>query len=125
MPQFRVKVRNIGGTETWEEPYDKDVPDVRAWANATIEQFNAHLRHGETPREVVDVIIDGESRTHNWEKTNLVTIVRGSRLYDTCRCTKCGITGKRFGLGSPIRDLKYKAAKYATCRVVGTITVEQ
>jgi hypothetical protein len=118
MPKFKIVVRHADEEATWEEPYDKAV-DPQAWAKDTIDKFNAGLRPGEKPRVLVDVIVTGESQQldHTWEKTNLVTIAKGNQLYDTCQCTVCGITGKRFGLGSPARDPKYKAAKYAYCKV--------
>jgi len=117
MPKFKIIVSDDRG-KPWTEEYDKDVADPHKWALNTIANFNASLRSGERPRTVVDVIILGESENyeHTWEKSNLVTIVKGGRMYDTARCTRCGVTGKRYSLsGTVTLDPKFKAAKYAQC----------
>lgn len=43
------------------------------------------------------------SSVHNFDKQNLVTQKTGGRMYDTLRCKKCGITGKRYGLDEYIK----------------------
>lgn len=85
-----------------------------------IDNFNKTLRQGERTRELVGVEVLDEPTglgKHEWSKTNLVTVVRGSQMYDKMRCDNCGITGKRFGLGGVTRDSKYKAKKYEKCNV--------
>jgi len=54
---------------------------------------------------------------HKWEKVNLVTIDGKDGMYDKYRCTRCGITGKRFGLSNTIRrDKRYADSKYEFCQ---------
>ena len=117
MPKFTITVTD-SREKPWIESYDKNVPDPRKWAEETIAKFNASLRPGERPRTLVKVVITGSSDAkHSWEKTNLVTILRGTRMYDTYKCAVCGITGKRYTLGSPVeRDAKFAAKKFAVCK---------
>ena len=94
-------------------------PDLDAWAQELVTRFNAGLRPGEMPRhvvktEVADLVGDVKIE-HQWEKTNLVTIVKGQRMYDTARCAVCGITAKRYGVGGYERDPKFRSAKYEWC----------
>ena len=57
-----------------------------------------------------------EASGHDWQKSNLVTIVKGHALYDQYQCTKCGITARRLGVRwPPVRDAKYKAKVYENC----------
>lgn len=120
MPKIEIEVKKVGHKETWTEEYviDNNINHVE-WAERTIENFNATLHHGESPRELVGVQVLNETdkpNKHKWVKTNLMTIVRGSNFYDTMKCEICNITGKRHGLGSEIkRDSKYKAKKYEKC----------
>ena len=114
MPKFKIIVEN--DRHRWEEEYDKPVPDARDWAAKTIERYNNTLYHGDLPRRLIDVIITDEiSEEHQWEKTNLVTVMSRGSNYDTARCRRCGITAKRLGLGDYVRDPKYKAKKYKKC----------
>lgn len=115
MPRFILVVSNPRGQ--WEESYDKPVDDPAKWAQDTISWFNRTRRPGELPRTFVGVRIVGDSEEHVWEKTNLVTIVYRDRLYDTARCTCCGVTGRRYGLSPEVvRDRVFKAKKYAKCK---------
>lgn len=73
---------------------------------------------GEESRELMDVIIIDESakpKELDWHKTNLVTVIGRSGIYDEMKCSVCGITGKRHGLGDVTRDNKYKAKVYGDC----------
>jgi hypothetical protein len=47
----------------------------------------------------VEVKPNNKLLKHVWEKTNLVTVMKGRVSYDTYQCERCGMTGKRFGLG--------------------------
>ena len=84
-----------------------------------LNNFNATLRPGEQKRSLVfgRVLKSKEGNTkHEWDKTNLVTIIKGRFSYDTYKCSICGITGKRFGLNNyVIRDDKYNHTKYENC----------
>lgn len=118
MPKIIMKVKNVGSDTGWEEEYDCP-SEPYEWAKGLVDNFNATLRHGESMRELVGVEVLSENskpvRDHKWGKTNLITIVRGSKVYDTMECVHCGITGKRYGVGSVLRDSKYKAKKYEKC----------
>ena len=115
MPKFKIVVED-GRGDRWEEEYDKPTNDPMQWAIETVEKFNAGLRGYESPRKVIDVIVLGESEAHTFKKTNLVTIMDPRRgCYDTARCSRCGITAKRIGLGAYIIDPKYRAKKYKKC----------
>lgn len=93
--------------------------DAIAWARAVVANFNATLRPGESARTIVSVFEGStlaEPKTeHTWMKTNLTTLERNGRVFDTARCSVCGITSKRFGLGSHTRDADFKAHGFATC----------
>ncbi|MCY9738144.1 hypothetical protein M5X17_31115 [Paenibacillus alvei] len=118
MPKILMKVKKIGSDVVWNEEYDNCPAEPYVWAKAIIDNFNATLREGEALRELVDVVVLNEDTVieHEWEKTNLFTIVRGTKNYDTMQCKCCGVTGKRFGLSDVVtRDSKYKAKKYDKC----------
>lgn len=55
------------------------------------------------------------TKDHDWDKTNLVTINKNGLMYDTYKCSICGIKGKRYGIGEIRRDKRYKADKYKNC----------
>lgn len=120
MPKIQIEVKKEGSDSTWTEDYTIDHKDPTEWATDTIYQFNRTRKPGEKPRELVAVTIlnpDGTpKRDHDWEKSNLFTVIRGNQNYDTVKCTICGITGKRFGMSSTIKiDSKYRAKKYESC----------
>ncbi|WP_213505423.1 hypothetical protein [Paenibacillus faecis] len=118
MPRIEIEVKNVGSKTTWKEQYDC-TGDPDTWAINLINEFNATLQSNEQPRELVGVKVLGDAPEnvgkHEWRKENLITLVKGSMSYDKMRCEKCGITGKRFGLGGVKRDPKYKAEKYNQC----------
>ena len=35
---------------------------------------------------------------HTFTKTNLVTIIKGNRIFDEYKCSTCGMIGRRYGL---------------------------
>ena len=116
-----MKVKKINNYYVWKEEYDIDNSEnAREYAEKMVNNFNNTLRQGESARQLVDIeIIDYNSVqkfNHDWEKTNLVTLSGRSGTYDTMRCSRCGITGKRYGLGGSVtRDSKYKSKKYDYC----------
>lgn len=111
----------------WSENFDYetvfDQISAEMEANRMLKEFNETLRPGESPRLLLRTIFgegDAAPRTipHNWEKTNLITIAgkKGAGTWDTYKCTACGITAKRHGIGAVfIRDNKY--AKNVSCKV--------
>lgn len=119
--RFRIEIQTADGRRWWED-YDKPLPPEPGyaveWALDTIERFNDTLRAGEAPRRLMNVeVLEADTvKDHDWRKTNMVTIMEGSSMYDTYECSRCRITGKRFGLSDGIRrDARYKAAVYMRC----------
>ena len=124
MKKACMKCKSINNEYVWEEKYEvSDETDTEIYLKEMIQRFNNTLRPQEPAREILEMLeepleIDTLPKIqHMWEKTNLVTQSRGGRLYDTYKCAKCGITGKRFGLSDIVkRDSKYKADKYNYCQ---------
>lgn len=119
--RFNMIVRDIGDTREWTEAQDRvevrSLDQAQKWAEACLVRFNRTLRPHEKPRELVRVELLGEGAEHNWEKTNSITILDHRLVYDTYRCSACGITGRRYGLSpSIVRDDTYSAPSYADCR---------
>lgn len=118
MPKFEITVRNKNGE--FKEIYDKPTNDIVKWGRETIDFYNRILRPHELKRTFVSARLLGDSEEHDWEKSNLVTRAHAGRLFDTYKCKRCGITGKRYGLASGIqRDSVYRAKKYAICKKSG------
>jgi hypothetical protein len=118
--KFRIKVKYQGDDDNkfWWEPEERDVKDPEEWGKNIINLFNETLREGERPRTFLGTeIIDATSvKDHTWRKTNLVTIIKSGRLYDTYQCEKCKITAKRFGLSPGFtRDPDSQAKVYNRC----------
>jgi len=110
-----------GKGETWVEPYDKPElrteDSVRLWAARTNEYFNSTLHDGEKPRTLLEVTIsEAPSDVHMWTKTNLATIQDRGQMYDTAKCSVCGITARRYRL-EPVftRDKKFSAKSFDSC----------
>jgi hypothetical protein len=110
----------------WEERYSGEqegtwdtLEEAEQWFLAVLANYNSTLRPKELSREMVGIRVgankDKPRTPHNWVKTNLITKSERGRMFDTYRCTECRITGKRPGLGSVIRDPKWKAKKYEWC----------
>ena len=103
---------------SWIEEYDVDCLDAKEYGENLIEGFNDMLRPGEKLRKLLEVIVVNKESIeyHDWHKTNLVTIIKNGMCYDTQRCSRCLITGKRYGLSGAVkRDTKYKAKVYQRC----------
>lgn len=119
--QFTIRVRNDKTGSEWNEEYNK--PEVHDQASADakgrelVDYYNSTLRPHESSRTLVSVTFGAgnASQQHDWHKTNLVTVMERGRSYDTAECSRCGITGKRFGLGDVKRDPQYKAKGYGSC----------
>lgn len=115
--KFKIHVENSKGD--WWESYDKNVTDPQQWAENTIAAFNATLRPGEKPRTLLGVEVENASNDnlHDWVKrTDGMSVPFRRRLVDLMFCSKCGITGKRFGIGSSVKiDSKYRKKAYLQC----------
>ena len=113
--RFRIKVK--GKNEEWWEEYDTPTEDPEKFGRDLISRFNSTCRPGEAHREFLGAerLEDQAPREHDWEKTNLMTISDRVGVYDAMKCTRCGVTGKRFGLGRVTIDSKFKAKVYRQC----------
>ena len=116
---MKIKATITDGKDQWNEEFeDRNILDPKKYMDEMLEGFNDGCRPGELHRRLISVVVLSESGlgTHDWEKTNLVTIRGRTGTYDTARCRKCGVTGRRYGLGNaPLRDRKYLANKYKDC----------
>ena len=117
--KFKIIVGRRQEDQFWEETYEKNVEDPQVWAEQAINRFNSNLRPGETERVLLSVeVVDNHSvKNHTWNKVNLVTITgKLGTCYDALKCSKCGITAKRFGIDRVILDSKFKRIKaYQRC----------
>jgi hypothetical protein len=116
--KIRATIKDITGQ--WEEDFEiEDDQDAIGFMREILVNFNDTLREGEPPRSLVSVKVLGEDASptnHDWEKSNLVTVKKGGRCYDTYRCKRCGITGKRFGFGGAIKhDRKFRSKYHYNC----------
>jgi hypothetical protein len=111
MKSYRAHIADAR-TDWWEN-ISADAPEG---VQRAIDNFNSSLRPGESARRVLAVEAGDGPIPHKWEKSNLVTVMKGG-AHDTYRCAACGITGKRYGLSETVlRDKKFAAAKYEGCK---------
>jgi len=119
--KFKIEVKEVTGEKSWWEDFDhhevRNKEQAEQWGRETIQRFNRTLHHEEEPRHFLAAEITSEgTREHQWGKTNLVTIIKGSQVYDTMQCRLCGCTGKRHGLSEHITiDPKFHAKKWDVC----------
>jgi len=112
----------INPSHQWDEIYtEDDVTDPEARGKEMIADYNEGIpRHGGERRkfiraEIID--LNAKSTDHDWKKMSPVTVIKGNKTYDVYQCSKCGITGKRYGLNTTVkRDPKFKAPKYEKCQ---------
>jgi len=118
--KFRAKILIVNKNETYREMFEAVTDNPTKYVQSVLDNFNKTLKPGESRREIsghVRVLDFTNRKEHDWEKTNLVTIKKAGRMFDTWRCSSCGITAKRFGIGGPIViDPKYKKADYKYCK---------
>lgn len=125
--KFRIRVRDERGHEWWEDYNKSDVHDLSSAetkGRELVQYFNDTLRPYEVPRMFLLAeltansdapVLNDAHESHEWEKTNLTTVLKGGRMYDTAACKKCGITSKRFGVGGYTIDPKYNAKAFQYC----------
>lgn len=116
---MKFKIHVTDGTEDWWEEYDKETVDPDEWGRSIIEFFNSTLRPGEKPRTFLgsEVIDADNGKFHNWEKRldGMSRVFRG-HVVDIFYCTRCGITGKRYGFGpEPKHDAKFRKKVFQRC----------
>ena len=110
-----------GSGASWVEKYTTDTDNPVKWARDLVANFNATRTETEFTRKLIRLqIVRGSENVvekHDWEKSCLVTICRGGTSYDTMRCKRCGVTGKRYGLGQNgvILDSKWRHPDYRRC----------
>lgn len=114
-----MQIRMLTSEEGREFEETVTVPD--GWpteeAEKVIANYNASLRPKEKPRKLVKVLWAKvvPDTAHRWVKSNLVTINKGGRMYDTALCERCGATSKRYGFaGTYVLDKKHQ--KKIECR---------
>ena len=116
--QFKIHVKD-SRSDWWEEQNRSEVSDLeqaQSFSKFLIKEYNSSLRLHERRRTVIGVEIGGDRKLdHDWEKTNLVTIMSGYSSYDTARCRVCGCEARRFGLGGYTRIGKWRGAKWESC----------
>lgn len=132
--RFTMIVKNEGADDStaWEEHEDRAALLTREqceqWSRDTLARFNATLRSHERPRALVRVDFEDDSKSsaHDFIKQNGATIMRGNRSYDFYKCSRCGVTGKRFGLSEVVvLDKQYSANVYQDCQAARAHIVAQ
>lgn len=102
-----------------KETYEKPTRDPVQWSREIIDWFNTTLRPGERKREFVRCEVQGEVPTaeHKWAKATAMSQAnRYGSPYDKMFCERCGITGKRFGIGGVVKiDSAFKLKVYQRC----------
>ena len=61
--------------------------------------------------------------SHNWEKQNLVTIIKGGKSYDEMKCSGCGMQGKTHRLTNIILKGSYSVSGVRRCKAAGKFEV--
>lgn len=115
--KFEIELEIEGEKSHWEE-YTESVAEneVEAWARKTIDWFNGSLKPGEKPRKYIGFRVLGEDLKHDWVKSSLTTQSERGVQFDRMKCARCGITGKRMGLGRGTQmDSKYRKAAFKMC----------
>ncbi len=136
--KFVLMWKQKGGKSVFEEEYEKSRTEllrgistdgsklspkrlVDFWSRSIIKWFNETEPNPKAiPRQYVSSRLIDEApagAAHDWEKTNLVTIMSGTGFYDTYKCRVCGVTATRYGTGERFTlDKKYaKTAVYVRC----------
>lgn len=119
--KFRLLVTSDGAKASWWETYVEVTDNPLSWGKETIAYYNNTLRPGEKRRTLLAVeLIEDELApvNHAWEKQNLFTRyhIGSARAYDDMKCTRCGVRGKRFGLGENVKRVNpFRPNVYARC----------
>ena len=105
------------------ETHEQLTTDPVQWSKDLLDWFNRTLRPHERKRVFVRCEIVGEvpPAEHRWVKHSAMTKVmsggpRHGQIYDAMECERCGVTGKRYGLGPAVKlDHKFKATAFKRC----------
>lgn len=118
--RYTSELDPCGAEEILDVPGHVKQDGLQQWAEDLLFRFNDQEQsmYGSKgrPRTLVSVrAFHADSQSHDWEKTNLVTIQGRGGLYDTAKCRRCGITAKRFGVSDHTIDPKFRAKVYGRC----------
>ena len=121
--KFKLIWVHPGETEEHGETHEQVTTDPEEWSKDIIAWFNSTLRPHEQERVFVRCEVVGEvpPAEHRWSKVTAMTktMVGGPRhgaMYDTMKCERCGVTGKRYSLGSFVKiDSKWRKAAFERC----------
>lgn len=117
--RFKLFWRHPRETAEVMESYEKETDDPEQWSRDIIDWFNSTLRRGERKREFIRCEIEGEvpPAEHKWFKVTAMTkLSRYGTPYDAMHCERCGVTGKRFGIGSHVKlDSKFRRKAFKRC----------
>jgi len=121
--KFTLYWRHPGEKGEQPETHEQLTEDPEKWCRDILDWFNSTLRPHERRREFVRCVVIGEvpPAEHRWVKQSAMTktVVGGPRhgsSYDAMECERCGVTGKRYGLGPYVKiDNKFKLKVFQRC----------
>ena len=121
--KFSLYWRHPGREAEVKETYERITNDPEKWSRDIIDWFNSTLRPHETKREFIRCEIHGEvpPAAHKWFKVTAITktMMGGPRhgaMFDAMQCERCGVTGKRFGIGRAVKlDSKFRKKEFKRC----------
>jgi hypothetical protein len=117
--RFSLWWKHPGEKALVKETYEKITGDPEQWSRDIIDWFNSTLRPHERKRIFVRCEVEGEvpPAEHKWAKVTAMTKANQYGMpYDAMQCERCGITGKRFGLGPHTKiDSKFRRAAFKRC----------
>lgn len=123
MMRFKLYWRHKGEKQEVAERHERETNDPEKWSREIIDWFNSRLRPHERKRIFVRCEIEGEvpPAEHKWFKITAMTksmvgSQRHGQMYDAMQCERCGVTGKRYGLGPYVKlDSKYRKKHFKRC----------
>lgn len=119
MSILKIQFTTDSNPEYWEDEQTLDNESPKDCAIRIVKYFNDTLRPGEKSRKLLKVRIHPEQDikiNHNWEKQNSFTIIdKPYGSHDNFKCSRCGATGKRYGLGPSI-IIDYKCRGKKNCK---------